>query len=54
MAHDRVSSRIRGTACATLANERLYPLQAAGPVDERRFEIDFLAFGAEAYCFTFS
>jgi thiol-disulfide isomerase/thioredoxin len=38
----------------TLADQRLYQLiRQPGPVDERRFEIEFLGRGAEAYCFTF-
>ena len=38
----------------TLANQRLYQLiRQTGPVEERLVEIEFLAAGAEAYCFTF-
>jgi thiol-disulfide isomerase/thioredoxin len=38
----------------TLADQRLYQLiRQSGPVGERRFEIEFLGAGAEAYCFTF-
>jgi thiol-disulfide isomerase/thioredoxin len=38
----------------TLAEQRLHQLiRQTGPVTESRFEIEFLAAGAEAYCFTF-
>jgi hypothetical protein len=38
----------------TLADQRLYQLiRQPGDVPERRLEIEFLAPGAEAYCFTF-
>jgi thiol-disulfide isomerase/thioredoxin len=38
----------------TLADQRLYQLiRQPGQVEERRFEIEFLGAGAEAYCFTF-
>ena len=38
----------------TLAEQRLYQLiREPGSVRERRFEIEFLEAGAEAYCFTF-
>jgi hypothetical protein len=38
----------------TLADQRLYQLvRQTGSVGERRFEIEFLDAGAEAYCFTF-
>jgi thiol-disulfide isomerase/thioredoxin len=38
----------------TLADQRLYQLiRQPGSIGERRFEIEFLAPGAEAYCFTF-
>ncbi len=38
----------------TLADQRLYQLiRQPGSVAERRFEIEFLDAGAEAYCFTF-
>ena len=38
----------------TLANQRLYQLiRQPGSFGERRFEIEFLDAGAEAYCFTF-
>jgi len=37
-----------------LANQRLYQLiREPGSIGERRFEIEFLDAGAEAYCFTF-
>jgi thiol-disulfide isomerase/thioredoxin len=37
-----------------LADQRLYQLiRQPGSIGERRFEIEFLAAGAEAYCFTF-
>ena len=37
-----------------LADQRLYQLiRDPGRVRERTFEIEFLAPGAEAYCFTF-
>ena len=38
----------------TLADQRLHQLiRQPGSIGERRFEIEFLAGGAEAYCFTF-
>jgi hypothetical protein len=38
----------------TLADQRLYQLiRQPGSIAERRFEIEFLDAGAEAYCFTF-
>ena len=44
----------RPTAAGPLAEQRLYQLiRQAGPIVERRFEIEFLEAGAEAYCFTF-
>jgi hypothetical protein len=44
MAHDRVSPRIRGAACATLADQRLdQRSRQPGPAEERRFEIELLA-----------
>ena len=38
----------------TLADQRLHQLiRQPGSIEERRFEIEFLDAGAEAYCFTF-
>ena len=38
----------------TLADQRLYQLiRQPGSIEERRFEIEYLDAGAEAYCFTF-
>ena len=38
----------------TVAEQRCYQLiRQAGPVEQRRFEIEFLDAGAEAFCFTF-
>jgi Thioredoxin like C-terminal domain len=38
----------------TLDEQRTYQLvRQPGPITERRFEIEFAAAGAEAYCFTF-
>jgi thiol-disulfide isomerase/thioredoxin len=38
----------------TLAEQRLYGLiRQPGPIEDRTFEIEFLAPGAEGYCFTF-
>jgi hypothetical protein len=38
----------------TVADPRCYQLiRQRGPIAERRFEIEFLGAGAEAYCFTF-
>jgi hypothetical protein len=38
----------------TVSDQRLYQLiRQAGPVRERRFEIEFLDAGVEAYCLTF-
>jgi thiol-disulfide isomerase/thioredoxin len=42
------------TGNGLLADQRLYQLiRQPGSIRERRFEIEFLAAGAEAYCFTF-
>jgi thiol-disulfide isomerase/thioredoxin len=41
-------------ASGTLREQRTYQLiRQPGPIAERRFEIEFLEAGAEAYCFTF-
>ena len=38
----------------TVTDQRTYQLiRQTGPIEERRFEIEFLEAGAEAYCFTF-
>ena len=38
----------------TLKDQNTYQLiRQPGPIEDRRFEIEFLAAGAEAYCFTF-
>lgn len=38
----------------TVVEPRMYQLiRQAGPIRERRFEIEFLEAGAKAYCFTF-
>ena len=38
----------------TVTEQRLYQLvRQTGPINDRTFEITFLAPGAEAYCFTF-
>jgi hypothetical protein len=38
----------------TVTDQRCYQLiRQRGPIAERRFEIEFLDAGAEAYCFTF-
>ena len=38
----------------TVTDQRCYQLiRQRGPIVERRFEIEFLAAGVEAYCFTF-
>jgi Thioredoxin like C-terminal domain len=37
-----------------LREQRTYQLvRQPGPIEDARFEIEFLAAGAEAYCFTF-
>ena len=38
----------------TVDGQRTYQLiRQPGPIADRRFEIEFLAAGVEAYCFTF-
>jgi hypothetical protein len=38
----------------TVTDQRCYQLiRQRGPIAERRFEIEFLDAGVEAYCFTF-
>jgi thiol-disulfide isomerase/thioredoxin len=55
----QAASATRGTdvdsaGSGTLAEQRTYQLvRQAGPIEDRRFEIEFLEAGAEAYCFTF-
>jgi thiol-disulfide isomerase/thioredoxin len=45
---------VDGQGNGTLADQRLHQLiRQQGSVGERRFEIEFLGAGAEAYCFTF-
>ena len=46
--------RGRPTAAGRSTKQRTYQLiRQPGPIDDRRFEIEFLEAGAEAYCFTF-
>ena len=46
--------RLTGDGSGVLADQRTYQLiRQTGPIVERRFEIEFLDAGAEAYCFTF-
>ena len=46
--------RRRPTAAGIVDEQRTYQLiRQPGPIDDRRFEIEFLDAGVEAYCFTF-
>jgi hypothetical protein len=45
---------VAGDGQGTVTDQRCYQLiRQPGPIAERRFEIEFLDAGAEAYCFTF-
>ena len=45
---------VAGDGSGTLTKQGTYQLiRQPGPIDDRRFEIEFLEAGAEAYCFTF-
>ena len=53
-ATDTPGTDVGADASGTLDAQRTYQLiRQPGPVAERRFEIEFLEAGAEAYCFTF-
>ncbi len=54
VATDAVGADVDRDGQGTLDAQRTYQLiRRSGPIDERRFEIEFLDAGAEAYCFTF-
>jgi hypothetical protein len=45
---------VPGRVRSILGDQRTYQLiRQPGPIADRRFEIEFLDAGAEAYCFTF-
>jgi len=47
-------SDVDASGTGTVVRQRMYQLiRQPGPIRERRFEIEFLEGGAEAYCFTF-
>jgi thiol-disulfide isomerase/thioredoxin len=53
-ADDAHGSDVAADGTGTLGAQRTYQLiRQSGAIAERRFEIEFLAPGAEAYCFTF-
>jgi thiol-disulfide isomerase/thioredoxin len=51
---DAVGTDVQSDGSGTLNDQRTYQLiRQPGLIEERRFEIEFLEPGAEAYCFTF-
>jgi hypothetical protein len=51
---DAVGTDVSADGRGRLADQRTYQLiRQPGPIVQRRFEIEFLDAGAEAYCFTF-
>jgi hypothetical protein len=45
---------VDGDGSGTVVQQRMYQLiRQARPIRQRRFEIEFLDTGAEAFCFTF-
>ena len=54
IAADAHGTDVAPDGSGVLADQRTYQLiRQSGPITERRFEIEFLEAGAEAYCFTF-
>jgi len=54
IAADAHGTDVAPDGSGVLADQRTYQLiRQSGPITERRFEIEFLDAGAEAYCFTF-
>ena len=50
----RTESMLMKQGNGTLAEQRLHQLiRQTGPIVDHQFEIEFLAPGAEAFCFTF-
>ena len=53
-ADDAAGTDVAADGYGTVTDQRCYQLiRQRGPIAERRFEIEFLDAGAEAYCFTF-
>jgi hypothetical protein len=53
-AGDAIGTDVAPDGSGTVDAQRTYQLiRQAGPIRERRFEIEFLDASAEAYCFTF-
>jgi thiol-disulfide isomerase/thioredoxin len=53
-ANDAAGTDVAADGHGTVADQRCYQLiRQRGPIAERRFEIEFLDAGVEAYCFTF-
>ncbi|MFL5757428.1 MAG: thioredoxin [Chloroflexota bacterium] len=53
-AGDEHGADVDSTGAGTVDGQRTFQLvRQAGPIDDRRFEIEFLDPGVEAYCFTF-
>lgn len=53
-AGDAHGSDVDSDGRGTVRDQNTYQLiRQSGPIDDRRFEIEFLEAGAEAYCFTF-
>ena len=51
---DAVGTDVQSDGSGTLTDQRTYQLiRQPGQIKERRFEVEFLEPGAEAYCFTF-
>jgi hypothetical protein len=54
IAADVHGSDVAADGSGVLTDQKTYQLiRQSGPIRERRFEIEFLEPGAEAYCFTF-
>jgi hypothetical protein len=54
IAADAAGADVGTDGHGTVVDQRCFQLiRQRGPIDERRFEIEFLDAGAEAYCFTF-
>jgi thiol-disulfide isomerase/thioredoxin len=54
LAEDVHGSDVAGDGSGLVSDQRTYQLiRQSGRIDDRLFEIEFLAAGAEAYCFTF-
>ncbi len=54
LAEDAHGSDVAADGSGIISDQRTYQLiRQSGPIADRRFEIEFLDAGVEAYCFTF-